>query len=53
MYSRASGDWQKLEVWVEGVIHVNLHIFVSRKLGKNVSADRKANSGKKFRHADI
>lgn len=41
-------DWQKLEVWVEGVIHVNLHIFVSKSLGENVSADRNAYSGKSF-----
>jgi len=53
MSSRASRDWQKLEVSVEGVIHINLHIFVSKKLGKNTSADRKANSGKMLRRADI
>jgi len=46
-------DWQKPEVWVDRVIHVNLHIFVSKKLRKNISADRKANSGKVFRLADI
>jgi hypothetical protein len=46
-------DWQKIEVSAEGVIHVNLHVFVSKSLRENISAVRNAVSGRIFRRADI
>jgi len=46
-------DWQKFEVCVKGVIHVNLHLFVSKSLRENISAVRNAVSGRIVRRADI